>query len=190
MPRTEAQYEEIRETKKALIMQTALELFASEGYYTTSIGKIAQKAGISKGLMYNYFESKEDLVLEIIGRGIRMLLQHFDPDKDDFLTGAEFELMIHESFRVLQDNRDYWKLYFAIMLQPAVYNLVRENYAGLVSGMLQVVKGYYERKGIPDPESEAALLNALLDGVSLNYIMNPEVFPLEQMKKMILERFK
>ena len=53
-PRTEQQFEEIRESKKKLILETALELFASEGFHTTPISRIASEAGISKGLLYNY----------------------------------------------------------------------------------------------------------------------------------------
>jgi AcrR family transcriptional regulator len=41
-PRTEQQFEKIREARKREIMDTALELFASEGYDVTSISKIAR----------------------------------------------------------------------------------------------------------------------------------------------------
>ena len=61
-PRTKQQFEDIREEKRSLIMKVALELFAEEGYHNTSISKIASRAGISKGLLYNYFDSKEDLI--------------------------------------------------------------------------------------------------------------------------------
>jgi len=39
-------------------MNTALQLFENNGYESISISKIALTAGISKGLMYNYFPSK------------------------------------------------------------------------------------------------------------------------------------
>ena len=65
-PRTEKQFEEIRVSKKALIQETALELFATKGYHSTSISMIARTAGISKGLLYNYYESKEDLLNEML----------------------------------------------------------------------------------------------------------------------------
>ena len=70
-PRTPKQFEEIREEKKTLIMDVALEHFANEGYHNTTINHIAKHAGISKGLMYNYFESKEELLAEIINRSMR-----------------------------------------------------------------------------------------------------------------------
>lgn len=170
-------------------MQTALELFANEGYYQTSISKIAQKAGISKGLMYNYFESKDELVLAIIGKGAEQLTEHLDPDRDGFLSEEEFEFFINENFRILQENFDYWKLYFSTMMQPAVYRLVKEKFPHFLPP-LKVVENYFHRKGYQDPAKEAAYFDALLDGAFLNYIMDPEGFPLAEVKNMIIERFR
>jgi AcrR family transcriptional regulator len=190
MPRTGEQFGEIREQKINLIMHTALELFANEGYYPTSISRIAQKAGISKGLMYNYFAGKEDLILAIIGKGVNTLTESLDPNRDGFLTEEEFEFHVNENFRILQEHTDYWKLYFATMMQPAVFKLVAARYADFIPPLKAVVEGYFQRKGLPDPEAEAAYFDALLDGIFLNYVMDPEGFPLERVKGMIIERFK
>lgn len=184
------QFEEIREQKINLIMQTALELFAQEGYYPTSISRIAKEAGISKGLMYNYFESKEELILAIIGKGINKLTESIDPDRDGFLTEDEFEFHVNENFRILQENTDYWKLYFSTMMQPAVFKLVIAKYSDFLPPLKAVVADYFKRKGLPDPEAEASYFDALLDGIFLNYVMDPQGFPLERIKAMIIERFK
>lgn len=189
MPRTETQFEEIREQKVSLILQTALELFANEGFYPTSISKIAQKAGISKGLIYNYFESKEELVLEIIGKGIGKLNENLDPDKDGIVTEDEFEFFINENFRTLQENLDYWKLLFSTMMQPVVFKLVKEKYPHFMPP-LNAVEGYFRKKEVENPELEAAYLDSMLDGVFLNYIMDPEGFPLERVKRLIIERYR
>ena len=50
-----------KENKKELIMQSALELFASKGFYTTTIPDIAASLKMSVGNMYNYFKSKDSL---------------------------------------------------------------------------------------------------------------------------------
>jgi len=162
----------------------------NEGYYPTSISKIAEKAGISKGLMYNYFESKEDLILAVIGKGIRELTEHLDPDHDGFLTSEEFELFINGNFRILQENLDYWKLYFSTMMQPPVYKLVKAKYLHFLPPLQQIVEGYFERKGVNDPQLEAVFFDSLIDGIFLNYVMSPENFPLDKMKSLIINRFK
>lgn len=190
MPRTEEQFEEIREQRKGQILDTALELFAHEGYFTTSISRIAQKAGISKGLMYNYFESKEDLVIVIISKGMKLLMASYDRDQDGILTEEEFEFHIDENFRLLSAHPDYWKLYFAILMQPAVYKLVKDKFADHLPRQRAVFEGYFERKGEHDPVTEALYLDAVFDGIILNYVMNPESFPLERMKELIIKRFK
>ncbi|MCB0506551.1 MAG: helix-turn-helix transcriptional regulator, partial [Cyclobacteriaceae bacterium] len=65
-PRTPEQNEQIRAESKHRIMEAAFELIAKSGYESTSISMIAKKAGVSKGLLYNYFESKEDLVKALV----------------------------------------------------------------------------------------------------------------------------
>ncbi|MBP6978894.1 MAG: TetR/AcrR family transcriptional regulator [Bacteroidales bacterium] len=189
MPRTEKQYEEIRENRKALIMETALELFANEGYYPTSISKIAKKAGISKGLMYNYFPSKEQLIREIIDQGIQDLLTTFDPDKDGVLTEMEFEFMINAIFGILQENIRYWRLYFSLIMQASVHPLVHEGFAKLVPRLLQTQVHYFEKKGVSDPVSEAIFFAAVLDGIAFNFIIDPDHFPVTKIKQLIIEKF-
>jgi len=52
--------------RKEQIMQGALELFASQGFYNTTIPDIAKSLKMSVGNMYNYFKSKDILAKEII----------------------------------------------------------------------------------------------------------------------------
>ena len=53
-PRTTVQNEIIREERKAQILDAALHVFAEEGYHSASVSKVARRAEISKGLMYNF----------------------------------------------------------------------------------------------------------------------------------------
>jgi AcrR family transcriptional regulator len=67
MPRTAQQFEDIRTDRKKAILYAALHIFSEDGYHSASISKISKEAGVSKGLMYNYFESKEALLQILIG---------------------------------------------------------------------------------------------------------------------------
>jgi AcrR family transcriptional regulator len=51
--------------KRKSILESAVELFAEHGYNQTSMQQIAESVGISKGSLYSFFQSKEDLIISI-----------------------------------------------------------------------------------------------------------------------------
>ncbi|TYS16664.1 TetR/AcrR family transcriptional regulator [Rossellomorea vietnamensis] len=51
--------------KRKAILETAVELFGEQGYTQTSMQQIADSIGISKGSLYSFFQSKEDLIISI-----------------------------------------------------------------------------------------------------------------------------
>lgn len=54
-----------RNERKKLILNAALEVFAEKGYSSTSVEDIIKKADVSKGLIYTYFKSKEEIFLNL-----------------------------------------------------------------------------------------------------------------------------
>ena len=188
-PRTETQFEEIRENRRKQIMDVALELFADKGYNHTSISQIAAEAKISKGLMYNYFRSKDDLLLDIFDDGMKSMFDLFDPNKDGILTREEFIYFINESFDVMNRDRKFWKLYFSLITQPTVWVKLEKKYSEIITPLIQMMINYYKAKGSENPEIEAMMVGALLDGIGFNFVFNPDLFPLEKVKEMLIERF-
>jgi TetR/AcrR family fatty acid metabolism transcriptional regulator len=55
------------EDKRAIILASAVRVFAREGYHDARVGDIAKEAGVAYGLVYHYFRSKE-AVLEAVFR--------------------------------------------------------------------------------------------------------------------------
>jgi len=49
--------------RRAQILRAAVKLFSEKGYYTTTISQIAREAGVSTGLIYQYFGDKDDILL-------------------------------------------------------------------------------------------------------------------------------
>ncbi|HKL37802.1 MAG TPA: TetR/AcrR family transcriptional regulator, partial [Bacteroidales bacterium] len=156
-PRTEKQFEAIREEKRSRILQAALELFGHEGYYSSSISKIARKADISKGLVYNYFDSKEAIVREILNSGIEQMLEIFDVNHDGVLESSEIEYFLNEMFSHLKEHREFWKLYFSISLQPEIYPLVKEKIDQLSEPIMNMVIQYFSEVGFSNPQTEAMI---------------------------------
>ncbi len=188
-PRTDEQFEEIREQKKQLIMNTALELFATNGYHSTSIRQITEKAGISKGLIYNYYESKEELLKAIVEKGIRQFMKPFDPNEDGILTEEEFVYYIDEIFRMMENDPGFYKLYFSLLLQPGIFEKFFLKIKEMIAQFSNLLIPFFKQKGIDDPEHETMFLGALLDGLGFYYVSNPPGFPIEIMKRKIFKLY-
>ena len=57
------------------LVQTALKLFATRGYYHTSIADILRESGCTRGTLYHYFSSKEELGYAAIDEAMRQLVE-------------------------------------------------------------------------------------------------------------------
>ena len=65
MPRTKKAFEKMRENTKQKIETAALSLFARKGLSVT-VDEITHEAGVSKGLLYNHYPSKDALIAELV----------------------------------------------------------------------------------------------------------------------------
>jgi AcrR family transcriptional regulator len=135
-PRTQKQFREIREEKRTLIMDVALEHFANNGFHATTINHIAEHAAISKGLMYNYFNSKEGLLAAIIQRSVSEVYEYFDIDRDGYLTEGDFEFFIRKMAQILKEKQSLWRLFLQLMMQ----NAVREQFLNYFLGGKSLIK--------------------------------------------------
>ena len=185
-PRTSEQFDEIRQQKKELIMGTALELFAENGYHSTSISQIAKKAGISKGLTYNYFESKKELLDELIQHGFEEIFNNLDLNKDGVLTEDEFKFFIRQNFKLLRENLQHWKLFFSLMLQPQVADTFSKDYSEMATPMLTMFFNFIKSRGSKVPEGDVMVISAMIEGAFLYCISAPDMFPADVMEDKII----
>ena len=60
------------------VTRAAVELFAAQGYANTSVQQIVAAAGVTKGAMYHYFQSKDDLLFGIYDRLLSLQKAHLE----------------------------------------------------------------------------------------------------------------
>ncbi len=103
------------EKNKLKIERAALHLFTRKGFHGTTVREIAQKAGVSMGKLYIYYDTKEDIFIDLVHHlGRRMeairqtelipLMASLDPDSLRKLARA--------IGRVVSENLDYWRLMY------------------------------------------------------------------------------
>jgi AcrR family transcriptional regulator len=189
MPRTPEQYEQMRQEKRRKIMDVALELFASEGYHATSVAKIAEKADISKGLLYNYFESKDDLLKEIAQVGFQDVYENLDINHDGVLTEEEFVYFIDRLIEIINKNKKFWLFYTHTLMQPNVVDFIgtqlRENFVPVV----QILMNYLREEGFEDPAGELFFLSSTLKGATLQLLFSPLDFDISPVRDRIVKLY-
>jgi AcrR family transcriptional regulator len=187
-PRTQQQFEEMRESRRRLIMDTALELFASEGFSHCSISLLAQHAGISKGLMYNYFDSKEELLVAVIESGLNEIMNLLDPNRDGILQPDELEAFIRKVFSNMRNNRKFWTLYVNVILQPGVREQLNDKpIINYMERFFPLLLDYFEKKGCRNPQLEMLTLSALIEGFGVLMIY---AYPTQQINDEVINQFE
>lgn len=188
-PRTEKQFEKIRQDKKKLIMTTALDLFSHNGYHNTPISKIAKEANISKGLLYNYFESKEELLRQIVFDGVDQIFKDFDPNHDGQLTNKEFSHYIRNIFKSIQENKTFWKMFYALLFQHEIMSIFEQEIGGMINQFASILLTYFKEQGYEDPEMETYLFSATIEGALLIYITGTDFIPLDNIADGIIKKY-
>jgi len=96
----EPRYQRRKEERPAEITQAALEAFARNGYAATRVDEVAKRAGVSKGLLYLYFKTKEELFKAVIRSAVvprvdalKMAVTETELSAEEFLRGPFLEFM-------------------------------------------------------------------------------------------------
>jgi AcrR family transcriptional regulator len=168
-------------------MRTALEQFAHNGYDSTSISKIANAAGISKGLMYNYFPSKEALLAKIMMSGMDSFMHFLQVDDINNIKKEELIHFIDGNLNSLKQNMDYYKLYFSLVFQPKVFKILGNDFMVIFEQLIEKFVMYFSQQGEKNPYVKARFILAVFDGVGIHYISDPEHFPLDEIRESIIE---
>jgi AcrR family transcriptional regulator len=113
--------------KKEFIIKKAFEVFLSKGYESASMTILHRELNISRGAMYRYFPSKDDLFIAVVDKYIFEMLDKFQPNEEtEQLTVAKrIELSYSQIqktaklFNGIEDIEDRFLNYTALTIQAA-----------------------------------------------------------------------
>ncbi|MGA2353307.1 MAG: TetR/AcrR family transcriptional regulator [Terriglobales bacterium] len=135
------------EKNKLKIERAALYLFTRKGFHGTTVREIAKKAGVSMGKLYIYYDTKEDIFIDLVhDQGRKMeairqkelipLMASLDPDSLRKLAKA--------IGRVVSENLDYWRLMYIDVVEFRHKHFIhsfREIAGGLRTYANAVIRG-------------------------------------------------
>jgi AcrR family transcriptional regulator len=175
--------------RKHQILDAALHVFAEDSYHGASMSAVAKRAEVSKGLIYNYFKSKEEILISLVVDVFDEVMEHMDLNLDEPLTKASFIQVIEKSVDEVVKNPQRWKLYMSLSFQPDVTPILMEQMMPKIQPFMIAVSNYFVGKGHEDPMTMMRYYSAILDGVQMHILMDPENFPVEKVKQMMIEQF-
>lgn len=107
-----ATFKQIPEEKRERVLREAARLFAERGFSATDVAELARRARVSKGSLYNYFESKEDLYLHVCREGLARSRQAvyggMDPEWDIY---HQVEHIFRQGVHFASEHPEYVRLY-------------------------------------------------------------------------------
>ncbi len=184
------------ETTKRKILEAAAKCFSEGGYAKTTMDKIAEEAGVSKGALYWHFKSKEELFVELKERSIAKARKQFEKlfaQKKPFDIKLREAIGLYISFLV-PENREVARLNAEFLAEapkiPKLNDMLKDQYEMFRSLIASTIGEAIEkgelRKDI-DPEIVSLILLAMLDGLELHWAILELDFDWEKVKENLLD---
>jgi AcrR family transcriptional regulator len=192
MPRTPEENDRIRQASKEKIRAAAMELFMKQGYYATSISDIAKQAGISKGLLYNYYKGKEELLSEMVAARIREVVKVMEEAVALETPSEQLKYIVNGAIDNIHKNPEVHRFYLHLQTQPeADVELIK--YSRLIieenARQFELQCKIFERMGEREPRKRSLYFSSVLQGIMLMISTYVQKFPIEEIKKQIIREF-
>lgn len=173
-----------REEIRARILQSAVDRFSKNGFDRTKMDEISSSADVSKGTLYNYFNSKEDLFHALCDDSLELLKIQLDTlftsSKNDLISNAE---LFYENFQKIQKEGTA-KVFFEALSESTRNPKLQEILIKHRLKIIKVVENYLQHqisKGFlkvdSNPEYLASGMVSLFDGITAGSLLGiPEEF--------------
>ena len=182
-PRGKKLNEQMRAEAMAKITRAALEVFAEHGYYGTTMEQIMRVSGLSKGLVYHYFSSKEKVFFHLIDSALEISRNTWKEALDSPGTAWEKIEMLSDIL-VRTAFTEESSLYYLIMVQamtqgkgiPGLMEFIYQRMAHYAELPPLIVEAQKTGEVVPgDPEVLVSTYFALFQGFTLFVLHNDEL---------------
>lgn len=192
------------------IIETAFCLFLDKGFSDVSLNEMIQTASVTKGCFYHYFESKDQLIREVVqsylcpffGEPILCMKKRLAEAKTDLSPKEKLQIyyetihhyVLTENLKNMFKNRDirtfYFLLYEGVRKYPFLAQISKQAYEQQVLILQQILEegqkeGIFSEK--IDPHEWAETVNTLKNGLFSLKLLN-ESIDLEQKCKISFQQ--
>lgn len=192
MPRTQEENDRIRQAAKENIRMAAMEIFIEKGYHAAAIDDIAKRAGASKGLMYNYYKGKEELLAEMVKVRIEEINQVMQVAASLGSPSEQLKHIVEGALNNAKEHPEIYRFYLHLQTQPEK-DEVLSRYSQMLNEAMaeqfEVQCGFFDKLGIADSRMRSLLFSSTLHGTMLMMSTYPDGYPVEDIKDQIVRQF-
>lgn len=171
------------------LLDAALRAFARHGYAKASIRDIAAEAKVTSGLLYHYFPSKRAVLEALFERSAGYVLQAFSEVAGLSDPRARLRELLRASARLVREHEEFWRVSYGVRFQRSVVAGLAEGIAAQSAAYVQLFSALLAELGRPEPELDARLLFAVLDGVFQHYVLAPDTYPLDALLERVIRHY-
>lgn len=138
-----------KQKRRQDILDAAKEIFFSKGLEAATMDEIAGRADLSKGTLYLYFKSKEELYVSLVEEGSRLFVEYVTGAVSAKLNATkQIKSLLNAFYAFYIEQRHYYEILFSIQngriarekISDEVYERVQKTAVGLLDYFKNIVK--------------------------------------------------
>ncbi|KIL42141.1 transcriptional regulator [Gordoniibacillus kamchatkensis] len=189
MPRTRDENDRIRQLTKEKIRAAAMDIFIERGYHAASIDDVAKKAGISKGLMYNYYKGKEELLAEAVQHRIDEIVRVMQEASALPSPSEQLKRIVEGALDNVKLQPKVHRFYLHLQSLPEedkVLSKYSEMLNREMADQFEVQCGMFAELGTEEPRLRSLYFSSTLHGAMLMITTYPEHYPVQEIKEQMI----
>ena len=169
-------------SRKEIILQSALKLFAEQGYRGTSTVQISQHAGVSEALIFRHYKNKEGLLSAIMDNAKEKITSIVEGFADYNSPKEKLKLVLELPFHLSPQDKEYWLLLIKVKWE---LNIVS---ADKIKPIEEMLTGIFHDLNYDEPLHEAQFLTQYIDGL-IGAILRGENIEVEETKRFLHTKY-
>ena len=190
-----------KEKRRREIAEAALEVLAEKGFVEASISQVAQAAGIGKGTVYEYFDTKDELIFAALVAWTESMA--FDTpagDHSDETPEDRLRSFVRRGMEAFLDDPRAMRIFTGLMQFlvtdetffqrfPVIQEMSRQYRATIVAILRDgVEQGHFRAEVLENAEQIAINLLAYCDGIGMHYYLSRNYFDLMKQVDFYVEQ--
>lgn len=166
------------------IIQSALQLFAKNGYNGTSTSQISQEAKVSEGLIFKHFQNKKGLLNAIYKMADVKVVEFLEKIEKIEANTEIIQRVMEFPFQLEEEDYPLWQLIFGLQWQSGLAN------PETIDPLKNQLEKAFKALKYSNPALETELIISYMNGFAATLLLNPRRIEKEVILASLQKKYK